>query len=272
MRGFSALFACAFLGACAAAAPLDAPAAGPPQRIVSLDYCADQFALGLADRSQIAALSPHSRDDYAYLREAAAGIAQTPPTLEAVMALQPDLVIRTYGGGMAIGAQLGRLGLPVAQLGFAENYAGIADNIRLAATAFGQTQRGEAMAAAMLETLAEPTAARGLRALYVTPSGVTSGRGSMIDALFSSAGLTNYVESPGWPALPLEQLVLNPPDVIVTAFYSSTHANLDSWSSAQHPVLQRLLAERPVITLDAALVSCGGWFVAQAAQVLRGSP
>jgi iron complex transport system substrate-binding protein len=272
MRGVWSFLCCLALGACAAAAPLQAHQDGPPQRIVSLDYCADQFALGLADRSQIVALSPHAQDDYAYLRDEAAGVRQTPPTLEAVMALEPDLVIRTYGGGMAIGAQLERLGVPVVQLDFAEDYLSIAGNIQKAAQAFGHGARGEALAGAMLSALAEPAAPRGLRALYVTPGGVTSGRGSMIDALMTSAGLTNYVEGPGWPALPLEQLALDPPDVIITSFYGSAYARLDSWSSAQHPVLQRLLAQRPVIALDAALVSCNGWFVAEAVQRLRGAP
>jgi len=272
MRGLWPLIACVLMAACAATAPMPAPRDGPPQRIVSLDYCADQFALGLADRGQIAALSPHAQDDYAYLREDAVGVAQTLPTLEAVMALSPDLVIRTYGGGMAIGAQLERLGVPVVQLNFAEDYQGIAGNITMAAEAFGHPARGQAMAETMLEALAAPAAPRGLRALYVTPGGVTSGTGSLIDALMTSAGLTNYVTTPGWPALPLEQLVIDPPDVIVTAFYGSRYARLDSWSSAQHPVLQRLMAQRPVIALDAGLVSCGGWFVAEAAERLRAAP
>jgi iron complex transport system substrate-binding protein len=83
---------------CALALAFAMPAYAAPRRIVSLDYCADQFVLALADRDQIAALSRGSQRDDSYYRTRAAGIRQTRGTLEEVLALRPDLVIRNWGG------------------------------------------------------------------------------------------------------------------------------------------------------------------------------
>ena len=57
------------------------PASAEPRRIVSLDYCADQFVLALADRDQIAALSRGARrsSDGARSRPTAGCFAGLPP-------------------------------------------------------------------------------------------------------------------------------------------------------------------------------------------------
>ncbi len=236
---------------------------------MSLDYCADQFVLGLADRDQIAALSPHAEDDYAYFRASAAGVPQVPPLLEDVLALKPDLVVRTYGGGLAMGDQLQRLGVPVLELGFSDDFAGIAATTERAGAALGHPERGAQAAADLLSRLSAAATPSGLRALYVTPGGATAGQDTLIDQLFVAAGLENAIASAGWPSLPLETIAGDPPDVIVTAFYGSTFGGLSSWSEAQHPVITELLRTRPVIALDAAQVACGGWFIADAAAALR---
>ena len=72
-------------------------AGGPPMRIVSLDFCADQYVLKLADRGSILALSPEAVMAHSYLREQAAGLRSVRPLAEDAIALQPDLVVRSYG-------------------------------------------------------------------------------------------------------------------------------------------------------------------------------
>lgn len=244
----------------------DPPAS--PQRIVSLDYCADQFVLGLADRRQIAALSPHAEDDYAFFRSAAAGLPKAAPRLEEVLALDPDLVVRTYGGGLAIEDQLQRLGVPVLELGFADDFEGVAEATEAAGAAFGHPARGQALAADLLKLRTRTAAPGSPRALYVTPGGATAGSGVLIDHVFAAAGLRNAVAAPGWPALPLEAIAADPPDLIIVAFYGSAFGALNNWSEAQHPVMARLMETRPVIALEASHVACGGWFISEAVETL----
>ena len=61
---------------------------GPARRIVSLDYCADQYVLGLVERSRILALSPDAGEDFSYLRAEAEGIPAIRPRAEDVLVLR----------------------------------------------------------------------------------------------------------------------------------------------------------------------------------------
>ena len=92
------LLSAALVAACGTTPPGPLPE-GPASRIVSLDYCADQFVLGLADRERILALSPDAGKDFSYLRAEASGLPTVRPRSEDVLALRPDLVVRNYGGG-----------------------------------------------------------------------------------------------------------------------------------------------------------------------------
>ncbi|MCA8893462.1 MAG: ABC transporter substrate-binding protein, partial [Hyphomonas sp.] len=66
---------------------------------VSLDYCADQYVLKLADREQILAISPDGDKEFSYMHEAAEDVPTVRPVAEDVLVLKPDLVVRAYGGG-----------------------------------------------------------------------------------------------------------------------------------------------------------------------------
>ncbi|MEZ5998409.1 MAG: hypothetical protein R3B98_06925 [Hyphomonas sp.] len=75
-----------------------APALAEKPRVVSLDYCADQFVLGLADREQILAVSKDAEKPFSHLRDRAAGLPKVRAAAEDVVALKPDIVVRSWGG------------------------------------------------------------------------------------------------------------------------------------------------------------------------------
>ncbi len=79
MRVPMRVWAAALMGvACGAAAA----GAAPLPRVVSLDYCADQYVLALADREQILAVSPAAGAEYSYMAERAQGVPRARPTPE----------------------------------------------------------------------------------------------------------------------------------------------------------------------------------------------
>jgi iron complex transport system substrate-binding protein len=243
-----------------------------PQRIVSLDYCADQYVLELADREQIAALSPDATRDFSYLRDKATGIAQVPARAEDVIVLRPDLVVRSYGGGPGAKAFFERAGIAVAGLGFANDYGAIRANIMEMAEAMGQPARGTALVArfdARLSAITpRPSSPSGL---YMTPSGVTTGEGSLIHTMMKTAGLANFQTEAGWNPLPLERLARERPDLIVAAFFGGHTSHQDQWSAARHPVARVQLEGREVVSLDGAVTACGGWFVMDAIEAMTGA-
>lgn len=232
--------------------------------VVSLDYCADQYVLALADRSQVLALSKDSERAFSHLRGKAAGIPKVRAAAEDVIALKPDIVLRSWGGDARALDLYKRLGIRTVDLGYAGDIPGTAGLLRAVAAELGQSERAEDIIAGM--PAARP--ATRLEALYVTPGGVSAGKDTMIDSLMAHAGLGNANKAAGWTSLPLEQLVREPPALVLAAFFGFDDDATDRWSVSRHPVMTRLMTSAQVVDLDEARVSCTGWFVAdEAAEV-----
>lgn len=266
-RAALALALAAGLASCGAEREARAPAR--PLRVVSLDYCADQYVLELLDRDRIAAVSPDAAKPFSYKRRAAAGLPQVAPRAEDVLLLRPDLVVRSYGGGPEAARFFAAAGVPVLQIGYAEDLAGVRARLVEVAEGLGEGARGRALAARIDARLAAlGGAARPARALYMTPGGVTSGPDTLVDALMKAAGLANFEARPGWHALPLERLARERPDLVAWASFGRGTTHIDAWSAARHPIARAQLAGRPVVALDGAWTSCGGWFVLDAVEAL----
>ena len=270
LRALPALLAGLALAACEAPPP--AVSEGAAARIVSLDYCADQFVLGLADRERILAVSPHARAEFSHLRAAAAGLPVVRPRAEDVLSLGPDLVVRSYGGGPNAGARFARAGVPVLQIAFPEDLDGVRATIRHAARALGVPRRGESLIAGMDARLARARArGSGASVLYLTPSGVSAGPGTIVHHLIEAAALDNFQRQGGWRPIPLERLAYETPDLVATAFFGARADRVDAWTPVRHPVVRRRLRSLPVAALDGATTSCGGWFLAEAVETLAAS-
>ena len=265
----SRLTALAVLVGLAACSPAEQPQrVDQPTRIVSLDYCADQYVLKLAPREHILAVSPDAEKTFSYMRGYAKGLRQVRPRAEDVLVLQPDLVVRSYGGGPNVTAFVERMGTPVLQIGFTSDLDDVRDMLTAVAEGLGQPARGTAVAAEMDARLA---ALRALpdasSALYMTPAGVTSGPGTLVHEMLNAAGLVNFQQEPGWRSLPLERLAREQPDLVAAVIWGATNHD-DNWSAARHPIARRQLRERPVVSLEGAWVACGGWFLLDAIEAL----
>ena len=267
VRRLLPLLAATVVAACGTAPP-QALSEGPVGRIVSLDYCADQFVLGLADRERILALSPDAGKDFSYLRAEAAGLPTVRPRAEDVLALEPDLVVRNYGGGPRAGIFFERAGVAVLQIDFAPDIDGVRDRIRQAAVALGVPERGEALIAEMDARLTRTrTRSPGAEALYLAPSGVAAGSGTFVGHLIAGAGLDNFADGRGWSAIPLERLAYETPDVYAVPVFDETRDNV-VWTPFRHPVAARRVQAGPTVSIDGATTACGGWFLADAVEAL----
>lgn len=242
-------------------------------RAVSLDYCADQYLVKLADPEQIAAVSRGADKDYSYMRDEAAAHKKIRPSLEEIAPLKPDIVLRQWGGGANAEQRFSRFGAKVVSLGYPEDFEGVKANVRIAAEALDKQEKGEALIADMenrLEALSRRNIGR-LKALYVTPGGVTAGAHTMIDAMMKAAGVVNIAAESGqtyWPALPAEALILDPPAMVVAGFFDSDDERINYWSAARHPAVRDLLQERSAISLPPDIISCAAWFSVDAAEAI----
>lgn len=256
------------LAACGAAPASQVSADAPPKRIVSLDYCADQFVLKFAPRERILAVSPDAGADFSYMREAAIGLPRVRPVEEDVLLLKPDLIVRSYGGGPNATAYFERAGIPVLEVGWAGDIEAVMANIERLASELGAPEEGREVVADMNARLASLTRSdEGETILYMTPGGVTSGPGSLVHNMLIAAGLSNFQTEPGWRPIPLERLAYETPDRIALARFGSAD-NPDAWSAAAHPIARAHLNAADTVQLDGAATSCGGWFLVDAVEAL----
>lgn len=244
-----------------------------PPSVVSLDYCSDQYVLALAGEDQILALSPDATADFNAMAEEASGYRQIRRTAEDVLSLQPELVVRSYAGDPRELALFERAGIRVHTLGYVVSFDDIRGEITAVAEALDQPGKGRVLIDDMDEILSGMLAVPGDKgAVYVTPGGVTAGQGTLVHHIIEAAGLTNDMAEQGlngWADLSLEDLIVDPPSLIVSGYFTTRANKTDQWSPARHPVLMRLLNEVERYELDAADISCGGWTAADAAQALN---
>ncbi len=243
-----------------------------PQRVVSLDYCADQFVLKMLPRSRILAVSPGADKHFSYMRDAAAGILQVRPVAEDILTIGADTIVRSYGGGPHAAAFFERAGVPVLQIPYANDVDSIRDTIVFLAKNLGVPERGDEIVAEMdrrLQAIGKSSSDHS--ALYMTPTGVTSGSGTAIHEMLLAAGLRNFETQAGWRSIPLERLAYEQPDVVAAAFFDSGVTNPSLWSPMRHPVAQKQMRDQPTVMLQGAWTSCGGWFLMDAIEALAAS-
>lgn len=238
-------------------------------RIISLDFCADQYLLALADRKDIAGLSVDATKSFSYLREEAKGLPQIRPRAEDILLQKPDAVIRTYGGGPRIAAFLERAGIRVIQINYANDLAGVRDNIIGTAAALGQPERGQNLAQQMDRRLGAIGPRNEKPILYLTSKGAVAGQNTIIDELIIAAGLTNFERKQGWGEISLEALAYEQPSLVAAGFFDGNDAKADQWSPAHHPVAKRALKNAEIISIPGALTACGGWFAVDAVEAMH---
>ncbi len=243
---------------------------GDALRVLSLDQCADQYVLALGEGHELA-LSPRADDPDSWLRAEAAGHRMLRPTLETVVAWAPDVVVRYWGGDARLLAQLEGQGVTVVTIADAADFASVEQSIAEVAEALDRQTEGEALIGRMRTTLrdgAPSDGARPLTALYLTAGGFTSGSGTLIDASLRAAGLENAAGHAGFGAVRVERLALDPPERFALGFFDQTRA--DRRGQGRHPLVKRLVEDRPDVRLPAAMLTCPAWFMAEAVPVLAG--
>ena len=89
----------------------------------------------------------------------------------------------------------------------------------------------------------------------------TAGAGTLMDAMIRAAGLSNLTTAPGFGAISVEQIALQPPVRFVLGFFDMLRAD---WRGAgRHPVVQRAARGRTAARLPAAVLTCPAWFAAE---------
>jgi len=242
--------------------------------IVSLDYCSDQFVLSLADREQIVAVSKSAEDIFSYYRGRAKGIAKTHSSIEEVIMINPDVAVQTYSAAAHMGEMTKRTGISLVSTDFGSDPNTVYKNIMKVGKAIGQEERARNFNQSYAERLKtlKNTPRNQLKIAYITPSGTTAGVGTSVDDIIMLSGFESYAQAHnlnGWLSLPLENLIMDSPDLFITGFFEKGAVTQSSWSISRHDYLFKMMKEIPTINLPSSYMSCNGLFTIDAAERIR---
>jgi iron complex transport system substrate-binding protein len=236
-------------------------AAAAPRRIVSINMCADQYLIALADRAQIAALSEYSRDaSLSFHHREAAAFASVRGNAESILPLKPDLIVGSPSDRFQTRALFHRFGLKIVDLPADDSFADIVDHTRLIARAVGHPARGETLIAQMKADLARLPPASGPKpsAIHYQRQGFVTGTGTLMDEVMRRAGLRNMAGTLGSKVLArvdLETVVAAGPDVIL---FTDDRRDARDWGAEllRHPALATIRSRQVYVPDN--LTVCGG--------------
>ena len=235
-----------------------------PQRIVSINACADQYLLTLVPRGRILALSPFSRDPAtSWHAERARRIPQVSDDAESVLQLQPDLVLASrFNNALTLRLLRGQ-GLRVLALGHPQSFAQARRQMIRVAHALGVTAPGVAMAPRVDRALAQAKdAARGgapFSTLYYDRGGYALGAGSLSPEMLAHIGLENAaaeLELGAITPVSIETVLAAQPDLLVVP-EGAREADRGAALLA-HPALVRLYPPERRLAFPGTSVVCPG--------------
>ncbi len=258
----------------ASIAAFSMPALADKPDIVSIDFCADQYLLALANKSRIQAVSFEAVGPRSFYGTRAEGLPTVNGSVEELIQLQPSLVLRTWRGGARAVKILERLSIPTYTPTFFMSVEQGFDVVKATAKVLGEDAAAEALVADYQVRLAalKDAPKYPLKAAYMTPSGFTAGTGTYVNDIIHLAGFETIADEIGlksWAPLPLEKVALTPPDFVVATFFGDPDVHVSHWSSGRHGVYKKLMGNLPVINVPSRHLSCSGLFAVDAAEFIR---
>ena len=223
------LLALVLLASCAAP-PSPPPPTTSPARIVSLTPALTEilFSLDLGDRV-VGVTEYCDRPPEAKTRPKVGGYVN--PSVEAVLALKPDLVVVSPGPGNRDAVQaMDRAGLTMAVVP-AESLDETLAAIDAVASAAGVPERGRRLVASIRDRLdavarrvARRPRVRVLFSVQVDPI-IAAGRGTLPSQIVEAAGGLNVVEAERYPKLGIESVIALAPEVVLQSRMDVAHGN-----------------------------------------------
>ena len=247
-----------------------APAAAASPRIVSMNVCADQLLIPLADPEQILGLSRYSRDAW---QSFAADDARRYPILsggaEDVLVLGPDIVVAGLFDKRSTRELLKAKGLRLVEFSVPRNLDEVKAQIRQMGDLVGHPERADAQIARLDDAVARARQAvvrKAYRVLLLARRGWVTGTDSLLSSLLAETGLVNAAGDLGigfGGFAPLETIINLKPDLIVVSD-ASDRAEDDGRAFLLHPALERFYPPSRRIVIPERLTVCGGVMLADA--------
>ena len=247
----------------------------PARRIVSLIPSANETLLALGAGDRVVGRTNHDRGPaMATLPSVGGGLD---PSLEALVALRPDLVIVWDGKrSEELRPQLERIGIPVFALA-ADDTADVFRSIGQIGVLTGRNRAADSLAAEIrgkLRSVRNSVAGRPTPSVFYVvwdDPPMTAGPNTFIGQLVELAGgRTIFPDVPvNWPSVSLEEIVRRQPDVILLPQGENPTRSLETLRATPGWRELKAVREGRVARVPADLVNRPGPHIGEAARVLR---
>lgn len=239
--------------------------------VASINLCADQLVLLLAEPQQILTVSNLSHEQAgSYLYEQARAYPVNKGNSEQILTLNPDVVIAGQYTAKFTVKLLRELDVRVETIPIANTLEQLYSNIELVALWLNRQARGEVLVAELRAGVEELQNQQSLKrgptpsAAYYDPNGYTVGADTMRGQVLALSGWRNVASDRGierYGTLSLESLVQLAPDAIIDSPYS-----IDTYSRGQqllgHPALHASGLNPLIINIPSNQTICAGpWTV-----------
>jgi iron complex transport system substrate-binding protein len=240
-----------------------AAAGGQLPSVASINLCADQLVLTLADPAQIRTVSWLAADPHeSMLDEQARQYPLNYGSAEEILQFAPDVVVAGIFTSAFTRALLRNLGYTVIDLAPENSLADIERNIELVGAVLQRDEHAALLIGEMRNRVAALAAARLPRpvtAVVVRPGGFTVGAETLANELMKLAGLRNIVAEGGldrWGSLSMETLLRSAPELLVYTGYRREQRSLANLV-LEHAALTNLSTTTATVTVPAKYWSCG---------------
>jgi iron complex transport system substrate-binding protein len=248
----------------------------PPQRVVSLNLCADELLLALAEPQQIASVTWLVKDPtLSWYAQQAIDYPSNRGLAEEIIGLQPDLVLAGLFTPPATLNLLRRLHIPLKQVAMPTTLDEVQQQIIELAELLGRGAYGRKVVADMQLALASlpavsPTAVAPSAVMY-EPNGLTAAEGTLVNEIMRIAGLSNLAaiwKLSKFSRLDLEVLVYAQPDFLIMNNYAQKLPSL-AQEMLRHPVLKKTFRSTQTVVVPSQSWSCGTPHIIEAIEILR---
>ncbi|MDX5591938.1 ABC transporter substrate-binding protein [Pseudovibrio sp. SPO723] len=240
-----------------------------------MNLCTDQLLMLVAAPEQVRALSHLASDDtLAVMNEEAAKYPVNHGRAEEIYLMKPDLILAgTFTRHTSINL-LRELGIRVEQFSPVRSLNEIPANLRKLGAIIGREEAAERLVEAFENELAlakESARTNKVPAAVYYANSYTSGDRTLMNEVMSAAGLENIAKRlnlSGTKGLPLELLVMEAPEVLITA-REMVHPPALAHEVLRHPALYNTIHSQGEVAIDSKYTICGLPFVNVAVEMLR---
>ncbi|PCI65715.1 MAG: cobalamin/Fe3+-siderophore ABC transporter substrate-binding protein [Piscirickettsiaceae bacterium] len=248
-----------------------------PQRIVSLNLCADQLLVEMLPPERLVGITNLAGDSgISFQYKKASQYHQHNGRVEEIIALKPDLIVAGAYTTQTTNQLLGKLGYLVVKIGLPKTIAEIEQQVIMLGGQVGASDEAASIVKRMSGSLAllrETRISGSPKAAIYYANGFSAGKLTIVDEVLSVAGFSNIAAEQGLDfvaPLSMETLLKAEPDVLILGRYQE---NTDSMAHQilKHPALQgHIQSSRAVtVTMPDRYWDCAGPSIVAAVEKLQ---